>query len=496
MFWSSSLLLSLFALPVVAEPVNVPLIRRQAARAAIDDFVASAEFMRARYGFETLSSKLQRRGSTAGIPMINQFSDSSYIASISIGTPSQSFPVVLDTGSSDLWLSSTNCVSCASGTPEFNPSSSSSLTQPSSAGSGGGNSSGGSEVSIQYGSGTVQGTLAQDTVSMGGFTVKSQTFLLANQVTSQLLSGNVSGIIGLAFEALASTQATPFWQALVSDGQLASGEMSFWLTRFVDDPTAQAEEYGGVFTLGGTNSSLFTGNIEFQSLTGSSSSPSFWLLTVSAVTVQGKSVSFQNGTSAQAAIDTGTTLIGAPTQAVQAIYGAIPGAQALTGQYAGFWSFPCSTNLNISFAFGGQSWPVSAADMNLGSVDNKNDCLGGIFDLNLGSSVGNGNPSWVFGDTFLKNVYSVFRANPPAVGFAQLSNAAGGSSGTPGTPGSATFTQTGLPLPTSSSSSGSGSGSGSGNGSGSSSGASPLIVNSHAAALSLVALAAAWLVAA
>lgn len=40
--------------------------------------------------------------------------------------------------------------------------------------------------------------------------------------------------------------------------------------------------------------------------------------------------------------------------------------------------------------------------MNLGTVGSGL-CLGGIFDLNLGSSVtaGGGNPSWVVGDTFL-----------------------------------------------------------------------------------------------
>ena len=59
------------------------------------------------------------------------------------------------------------------------------------------------------------------------------------------------------------------------------------------------------------------------------------------------------------------------------------------------------------------------------------DCLGGIFDLTQGSSIeaGSGNPNWVVGDVFLKNVYSVYRLSPPSVGFAQLSSAAGGGSG-------------------------------------------------------------------
>ena len=57
---------------------------------------------------------------------------------------------------------------------------------------------------------------------------------------------------------------------------------------------------------------------------------------LSAVDVQGKAV---NITTASAAIDTGTTLIGAPTTAVQAIYAAIPGSQPLTGQLQGFYAY-------------------------------------------------------------------------------------------------------------------------------------------------------------
>ena len=57
------------------------------------------------------------------------------------------------------------------------------------------------------------------------------------------------------------------------------------------------------------------------------------------VTVQGQSVSVPTGDAALAAIDTGTTLIGGPSDAVKAIYSAIPGAQNLTGQMEGFWAF-------------------------------------------------------------------------------------------------------------------------------------------------------------
>jgi cathepsin D len=55
--------------------------------------------------------------------------------------------------------------------------------------------------------------------------------------------------------------------------------------------------------------------------------------------VNGKSVSLPSGDSAIAAIDTGTTLIGGPTAAVDAIWGAVSGSQALTGNLTGYFAF-------------------------------------------------------------------------------------------------------------------------------------------------------------
>ena len=135
--------------------------------------------------------------------------------------------------------------------------------------------------------------------------------------------------------------------------------------------------------------------------------------------VNGKNVQISTGLDALSAIDTGTTLIGGPTDGVQAIYAAVPGSVALTGQMEGFFAYrgyppyfdsvvtnnsitACSTSVSVSLSFGGQAWPISTEDMNLGTVGGDL-CLGGIFDLGLGSNIGSGggNPSWVVGDTFL-----------------------------------------------------------------------------------------------
>jgi len=60
----------------------------------------------------------------------------------------------------------------------------------------------------------------------------------------------------------------------------------------------------------------------------------------------------------------------------------------------------CDTTLNISMSFGGPSWPISAADLSLGT-NTAGLCVGAIFDLDLGTTVGGSTPSWIVGDTFL-----------------------------------------------------------------------------------------------
>ncbi|KAI0368304.1 acid protease [Pilatotrama ljubarskyi] len=430
-----SLVASIVANPLYVPPaLHIPLSRRSTHHnASVERFALHADHLRAKYGWSKSNSTLSKRqGKTVGLSIIDQGRDNSYIGTVSIGTPPQNFKVVLDTGSSDLWVASTDCLSCGQ-TPPFDPSKSSTLQAITSA------SGSQQTVRIRYGSGQVAGVLASDTVTMAGFTVNPQTLVVVEQMTDGLLDGDVSGIMGLAFEALASTDATPFWQALVNNNQFASPELSFWLARHLDDDNPPAESFGGVMTLGGTNSSLFTGDVEFIPLTTaptSSSPPTFWMLELTGATVQGKSVSLPTGSAALSAIDTGTTLVGGPTEGVEAIYNAIPGSQPVPDM-EGFFQYPCSTNVQVTLAFGGKSWPISAADMNLGRIS-QNMCVGGIFDLTLGSDVsgGGGNPTWVVGDTFLKNVYSVFRANPPSVGFAELSDAAGGSSGSPSSPSS------------------------------------------------------------
>lgn len=88
-------------------------------------------------------------------------------------------------------------------------------------------------------------------------------------------------------------------------------------------------------------------------------------------------------------------------------------------QYQGLWAFPCDTDLNVSMQYGGLSYQISTADMNLGRFSTaSNMCTGAFFQMDMSSQ----SPiSWIVGASFLKNVYSIYRYEPTAIGFAALS---------------------------------------------------------------------------
>ena len=89
--------------------------------------------------------------------------------------------------------------------------------------------------------------------------------------------------MGLAFDTIANTQSTPFWQTLAAGNQLTTPEMSFWLTRLLDSQTAQDEDFGGIFTLGGQNKTLYTGDVEFLPLVTNTGRQTYWLLSLSGI---------------------------------------------------------------------------------------------------------------------------------------------------------------------------------------------------------------------
>lgn len=344
---------------------------------------------------------LQQRGTGYNL-IVNQGVDTGYYGTIAIGTPPMSYDVILDTGSSDLWLTSSTCGTGCGTSPTYDPAKSSTFQNLS------------TPFEIQYGSGAVAGYIAEETVQMAGFSVAKQGFGVVNALSSAFNTNPVSGIMGLAWSPLSSTHQTPFWQTLASGGSWDSALFGVQLTRYGNVSGAAQNEPGGVIDMGYTNSSLYTGSIEYHNVIGT---PQYWEINLNTLTVQGKSINIAGALTA--IIDTGTTNIAGPADAIASIYAQIPGSQAGTGQLEGYYTYPCSTTVNVQFNFGGNTWSMSPADFTHSRVSST-ECLGAFFV----SSIGQGGPSWIIGDAFLKNVYSVFKYSPASVGFAALSETA------------------------------------------------------------------------
>ncbi|KAG0705619.1 acid protease [Suillus ampliporus] len=348
----------------------------------------------------------QKRGTGENL-IVNQGLDASFYGILAVGTPPYPFAVILDTGSSDMWVASSTCQSMCAGTGNFDSTKSSTfknLTQ---------------DFTVTYGSGHAAGTLGQDVVQMAGFTISDQEFAVVTSTSANFLQNPVTGIFGLAWQSLASSGAIPFWQALASNGQWSQPLMAFQLTRFLNDSQAGELEPGGSLTMGYANESLYTGTIDYRDIPNGQAS--YWTQQITSMTVQGKSISLPSGSASYAAVDTGTTLVAGPAAGIAAIYAQIPGSQPGTGSWEGFYSYPCNTAVAVEISFGGPSWSVSPGDFEFTSTGpTSNECYGAFYVIPTSS----GTPPWIIGDTFLKNVYSIFRYDPPSVGFAALSEIA------------------------------------------------------------------------
>ncbi|KAA1067417.1 hypothetical protein PGT21_004503 [Puccinia graminis f. sp. tritici] len=358
-------------------------------------------------------------GGVIGLQKILNFqADLEYFSPIFIGTPPQLLNVILDTGSSDLWIASANCSvssGCAAGLgPRFDPLNSSS------------SSTSNTPFSIKYGSGSATGKMYSDNITFAGYKLPPQSFAVVDTVSSELLSKDVSGLMGLGFQPLASSGVTPIWQSLMNNGSQSGGNVSFpgftfSLTRYINTTRPGEVEPGGLFTLGTLNSSLIAPGEPINFISLPQNLQSYWLIPLDGLDVNGFTLNLNSQSSPNVAIDTGTTLIGGPANEVKQFYSQVVGSSPASGSYQGYYSYPCNSSVLVTFRFGGKNYSMAPDDFNLGPFGSNGRCLGSVFELEL-SGASRSLISWVIGDSFLKNVLSVYRYVPPAVGFAKLSS--------------------------------------------------------------------------
>ncbi|KAF7297249.1 hypothetical protein MIND_00958000 [Mycena indigotica] len=337
------------------------------------------------------------RGRRHSEALTDEENDLEWAGTISIGTPAQKFYIDFDTGSSDLWVPSVHCNSTTCQNKAKYGDSVSSTSHKKSG-----------NFSIFYGDGSaVSGKIFTDTVSVAGIKAHHQYFSAVDNLSSAFESDPIDGILGLGFKSISNLNQNPFFNTANANHTLPANQFSFYLA------SQESELY-----LGGANPARYKGDIEFHDVDAMSG---FWQVRSGSIKVGGKTAV----TGFDTIIDSGTTIMYGPPDAVKQVYANVSGSQ-LYDTINGFYSFPCDSMPKLSFNWGGSDWPISAANFNLGKTSqNKTRCIGALAaeDLGLGDDV------WLLGDSFMKNQYTVFdfdkeaARNPSAMKLCEGANA-------------------------------------------------------------------------
>ncbi|XP_041051247.1 pepsin A-like [Carcharodon carcharias] len=315
-------------------------------------------------------SQQDSSGSTE--PLVN-YLDLSYYGTISIGTPPQSFLVVSDTGSSNLWVPSGYCSSPACRDHrKFNPHASSTFHLSN------------KYLSIQYGTGIMTGVLGYDTVRVSNIDISHQEFGLSiTEPGSFLYYAEFDGILGMAYPNLAYGGATTVFKNMMSEHLLEQPVFAFYLTR----GTMQIEQWMEQISK--------NGHIIMN------------VLFLPSVKVNGQVVACESG--CQAIVDTGTSLIIGPVSPIQRIQHEIV-------LQLGVNCHNLPTMPYVTFTINGIEYPLSPDQYVLqNNYNGQENCLIGFSTLALTDS----EDLWILGDVFIGVYYSIFDRGNNRMGFAR-----------------------------------------------------------------------------
>ncbi|KAF9780172.1 aspartic peptidase A1 [Thelephora terrestris] len=319
---------------------------------------------------------------------LNNFMNAQYFAEISLGTPPQSFKVILDTGSSNLWIPSSKCTSIACFLHQKYDASSSETYK-----------SNGTGIEIHYGSGSMEGFVSNDVFSMGDLTVQRMDFAEAIKEPGLAFAfGKFDGILGLAYDTIAVSHVVPPFYYLVNEGLLDEPVFAFRVGR--------SEEDGGEATFGGIDHSAYKGNLVYAPVRRKA----YWEVALDKIAFGDDILELDN---TGAAIDTGTSLIALPTDIAEMLNTQIGAKKSWNGQY----TVDCTKVPDLpdlTFYLGGKPYPLKGTDYVLNMQGTCVSAFTGL-DINLPG----GGSIWVVGDVFLRRYYTVYDLGRNAVGFAE-----------------------------------------------------------------------------
>lgn len=333
----------------------------------------------------TVQAVESKYGDSANVD-IHNYQDAQFYGDLSLGTPGQTFPVIFDTGSSNLWVPSSTCTNCGLFKPKYKSSKSSTYV------------ANGTKFDIQYGSGPVSGFLSEDSVSVGGIPVTGQQFAEITDVSGLGLAfkiGKFAGIMGLAFETISIDGIPPVFVNMVDQKAVDEPVFAFYLSG--------ADGVDGEMTLGGIDSAHYTGDLTYVPVT----SEDYWSVGLDSITIKGESMT----TTTKAIVDTGTSLFAGPTEDVKKIAAAVGAKPFVNGEY----TIDCNAGEDITFTLGGKDFTFTPADY---VIKDQSICLFAFLGLDVP-----GNPLWILGDPFIRKYYTVFDYGQKRVGFAPVAAA-------------------------------------------------------------------------
>eukprot|EP00095_Tigriopus_kingsejongensis_P002765 maker-scaffold845_size89356-snap-gene-0.17 protein:Tk02765 transcript:maker-scaffold845_size89356-snap-gene-0.17-mRNA-1 annotation:"cathepsin d" len=381
-------LVALLGLVALASSVqgftSVPLKRFDGGHRTRADVDRSFQVARNRWG-----------GDKIVIENITNFLDAQYYGPIDMGTPGQTFDVIFDTGSSNLWVPSSTCDELACRVHNrYNSSESSTYIAD------------GTDILFAYGSGTVSGFLSVDLCCVAGICVQDQLFAEVNHEPGlTFVAAQFDGILGMGLPGLAVQDVPPVFTNMIEQELVDAPVFSFWLNR---DPT---EENGGVMVLGGSDPSLYTGEFQYIDVEGED----YWKIPMDGFSMADSDVTGCEG-GCLTVIDTGTSLNLGPADVCKAINERIGGIEVLPG--TGQYEIICSTIPDlpdVTFTFGGQDYVLTADEYVLQVTQfGVTQCISGFmgYDLPMG-------PWWILGDIFIGKFYSEFDQENLRIGFAE-----------------------------------------------------------------------------